>query len=74
MNTAINLTSWHQTIARIFESASDSESIYELLKGAEALVHGNSSMAILYPKNPAPRSRTTACSPTKNPAPRSTAM
>ncbi|SHE97405.1 regulatory protein, luxR family [Microbulbifer donghaiensis] len=55
MITGNNLTNWHQTIARIFESETDSESIYELLKGVEALVHGNSSMAILYPKKSTPQ-------------------
>lgn len=49
-----DLTHWHQCVANILDSESDSERIYELLRGAEALVRGNSSMAILYPADGPP--------------------
>ncbi|GAA5524596.1 hypothetical protein Maes01_01153 [Microbulbifer aestuariivivens] len=49
-----DLTRWHQSIARLMEDDSDSARIDELLKGAEALVAGNSSMAIVYPQDGPP--------------------
>ena len=49
-----DLTQWHHCIANLLDSESDSQRIYELLKGAELLVQGNSSMAILYPSDGPP--------------------
>ncbi|WP_160151831.1 helix-turn-helix transcriptional regulator [Microbulbifer sp. ALW1] len=49
-----DLTHWHQCVASLLDSESDSQRIYELLRGAESLVRGNSSMAILYPADAAP--------------------
>ncbi|WP_226663935.1 helix-turn-helix transcriptional regulator [Microbulbifer aggregans] len=54
MSVASDLTHWHQCVANLLECESNSQRIYELLRGAEALVHGNSSMAILYPVDSAP--------------------
>ncbi|WP_226703288.1 helix-turn-helix transcriptional regulator [Microbulbifer elongatus] len=54
MSFTRNLTSWHQCVANLLDSDSDEERIYELLRGAEQLVRGNSSMAILYPPGGAP--------------------
>ncbi|UHQ54035.1 helix-turn-helix transcriptional regulator [Microbulbifer sp. YPW16] len=54
MTTAPDLSQWHQCIATLLDCESDSQRIYELLKGAEALVQGNSSMAIIYPSDSAP--------------------
>lgn len=49
-----DLTQWHHCIANLLDSESDSQRIYELLKGTELLVQGNSSMAILYPSDGPP--------------------
>lgn len=54
MNITSDLTLWHQCIANLLNSDSVSQRIYELLRGAESLVRGNSSMAILYPADAAP--------------------
>ncbi|AOS96408.1 Oxygen regulatory protein NreC [Microbulbifer aggregans] len=54
MMTTPDLTAWHQCLATLFECETDSLRIRELLRGAEALVDGNSSMAILYPAHSEP--------------------
>ncbi|MFV8782863.1 response regulator transcription factor [Microbulbifer sp. SA54] len=54
MSVTSDLTHWHQCVANLLDSESDSQRIYELLRGAESLVSGNSSMAILYPVDSAP--------------------
>lgn len=54
MSITSDLTSWHQCVANLLDSESDSQRIYELLRGAESLVRGNSSMAILYPAGGVP--------------------
>lgn len=54
MSADSDFTHWHQCVANLLDSESDSERIYELLRGAESLVRGNSSMAILYPADGPP--------------------
>ena len=54
MPTDPDLTQWHQCIANLLDRECASQRIYELLKGAELLVQGNSSMAILYPADGPP--------------------
>ncbi|KUJ83068.1 MULTISPECIES: LuxR family transcriptional regulator [Microbulbifer] len=54
MTSNPDLAQWHQCIANLLDCDSDSERIAELLRGTEALVRGNSSMAILYPADGSP--------------------
>ncbi|WGL15318.1 helix-turn-helix transcriptional regulator [Microbulbifer bruguierae] len=55
ISTDSDLTLWHQCVANMLDSESDSQRIYELLRGAESLVRGNSSMAIIYPTDGPPQ-------------------
>nr|WP_010131112.1 LuxR C-terminal-related transcriptional regulator [Microbulbifer agarilyticus] len=54
MSVAPNLFHWHQCVSTLLDCDSDSQRVYALLRGVEQLVHGNSSMAILYHSGNAP--------------------
>ncbi|AQQ66244.1 hypothetical protein Mag101_00190 [Microbulbifer agarilyticus] len=54
MSVTPDLFHWHLCVSNLLDCESDSQRVYELLRGAEQLVRGNSSMAILYPSGSAP--------------------